>query len=53
MIANSFNTKAMASELNISSKTVENHRVKLMRKLGIFDTAGLTREAIRQGVIDL
>lgn len=53
MIALSTTAIAIASALKISSKTVEYHRRKLMHRLGIFDVAGLTREAIRCGVIDL
>lgn len=32
-------------------KTVETHRAELMRRLGIHDVAGLTRYAIRHGLI--
>jgi DNA-binding NarL/FixJ family response regulator len=44
--------KRMASELGISIKTVEKHRQRLMDKLSIHDTAGLTRYAIAAGVIE-
>jgi DNA-binding NarL/FixJ family response regulator len=33
-------------------KTVEKHRQHLMDKLGIHETAGLTRYAIATGVVD-
>ena len=33
-------------------KTVEKHRQHLMDKLNIHDTAGLTRYAIAQGIIE-
>jgi len=44
--------KVIAAELGISVKTVEKHRQSLMEKLGIHDTAGLTRHAIAAGVIE-
>ncbi len=50
LIAEGHSTKAIATRLGISAKTVESHRSKLMRKLDIHDTAGLVRYAIRRGV---
>jgi DNA-binding NarL/FixJ family response regulator len=44
--------KQIAAELGISIKTVEKHRQHLMDKLNIHDTAGLTRYAIKTGVIE-
>ena len=44
--------KQIAAELRISAKTVEKHRERLMLKLGIQTTAGLTRYAIREGIIE-
>lgn len=44
--------KQIAAELGISIKTVEKHRDHLMRKLGIHETAGLTRYAVAAGVIE-
>ena len=43
--------KQIASELEISIKTVEKHRQRLMQELGIDDIAGLTRYAVAAGVI--
>ncbi|MEX2605820.1 MAG: response regulator transcription factor [Kiritimatiellia bacterium] len=51
MVAEGMANKQMADHLKISIKTVEKHRNNLMRKLGIHDTAGLTRYAIATGVI--
>lgn len=51
LIASGRSTKEIAVELAISAKTVETHRSLLMEKLGIHDTAGLVRFAIRQGLI--
>ena len=52
LIAEGKANKEMASELEISIKTVEKHRQHLMGKLGIHDTAGLTRYAISTGIIE-
>jgi DNA-binding NarL/FixJ family response regulator len=52
LIAEGGANKQIASELNISIKTVEKHRQNLMDKLRIHDTASLTRYAISSGVID-
>ena len=44
-------TKAIASILKVSDKTVEYHRAKLMAALKIFDIPGLVRFAMRTGLI--
>src|SRR5882672_3892990 len=51
LIAESKSTKEAAAAMAISVRTAECHRGSLMNKLGIHDTAGLVRYAIRQGVI--
>lgn len=50
-IAQGATTKEIARHLHISVKTVETHRMQLMERLGIHDIAGLTRFAIRMGVV--
>ncbi len=52
LVAEGMANKAMATELDIKIKTVEKHREHLMRKLGIHDTAGLTRYAISSGIVE-
>ena len=52
LVAEGAPNKQIASELGISIKTVEKHRQQLMNKLNIHDTAGLTRYAIAEGVIE-
>src|SRR5437899_162930 len=44
-------TKDIALQLEISVKTAESHRARLMRKLDIHETASLVRYAIRRGLI--
>jgi DNA-binding NarL/FixJ family response regulator len=53
LVAEGAGNKQVASELGISIKTVEKHRQKLMDKLNIHHTAGLTRHAIVTGIIDV
>jgi DNA-binding NarL/FixJ family response regulator len=52
LVAEGSANKQVAAELGISIKTVEKHRQHLMDKLNIHDTAGLTRYAIANGVIE-
>lgn len=51
LIAEEKNTKQISSILDISSKTVETHRKNIMQKLEIDNVAGLTKYAIREGLI--
>ncbi len=52
LIAEGNANRETAKELGISLKTVEKHREHLMAKLGLHDTAGLTRYAISTGIIE-
>jgi DNA-binding NarL/FixJ family response regulator len=52
LVAEGHANKQVAADLKISIKTVEKHRQHLMDKLNIHDTAGLTRYAIAQGIIE-
>jgi DNA-binding NarL/FixJ family response regulator len=51
LVAEGKTTKEIASLLGLSVKTAETHRSKIMRKLGIHQTAGLVRYAIRRGLV--
>jgi DNA-binding CsgD family transcriptional regulator len=51
LIAEGKTTKESADILGVSPKTIETHRMRLMDKLDIYETAGLVRYAIRRGVI--
>lgn len=52
-LASSATVKSLAYDLHLSPKTIEMHRSKLYSKLGIWDIAALTREAIKRGVITI
>lgn len=51
LIAEGHSTRGIGELLHISPKTVETHRAELMRRLDIYDVAGLTRYAIREGLV--
>jgi DNA-binding NarL/FixJ family response regulator len=51
LIAKGMGTKEIAYQLDLSVKTIETHRAMMMDRLGIRDVAGLTRYAIRAGLI--
>jgi len=53
LIAEGESNKQIAAELDISVKTVERHRQRLMDKLAIHDIAGLTRYAISRGLVEM
>ncbi len=52
LVAEGKANKETAEELHISIKTVEKHRHSLMQKLGLNNTADLTRHAIACGIIE-
>ena len=53
LVAEGVPSRAIAAHLNLSSKTVENHRANLMKKLGVHNKMELVRYAARLGLIDL
>ena len=53
LIAEGKNTEYMADKLNISKRTVENHRQSLRKKLRLNTIADLTRYAIKKGIVSL
>jgi DNA-binding NarL/FixJ family response regulator len=51
LMADGHSTREIAQLLRISVKTVEAHRGEMMRRLGIRHVAGLTRYAVRVGLV--
>jgi len=52
LVAEGFSTRGIATMIGISHKTVEKHRQTLMTKLGIHRISGLTRYAVRSGMVE-
>lgn len=53
LIASGKTSREVAALLEISPKTVETHRMHIMKKLSITSIASLTKYAIRQGLLPL
>jgi two-component system, NarL family, response regulator NreC len=53
LLAEGSTTKRIASQLNVSVKTVETHRRQVMEKLDIHSVAELTKWAVREGLTSL
>jgi DNA-binding NarL/FixJ family response regulator len=51
LIAEGRSTKEIAGILDISGKTVETHRARMMDRLDIHDVPGLVRFAVRVGLV--
>lgn len=51
LIAEGMTTKEIAALIGVSVKTAESHRMRIMAKLDIHETAGLVRYAIRKGLV--
>ena len=51
LVAEGKTSKEIAALLDLTPKTAESYRGRIMEKLDIHDTAGLVRYAIRQGLI--
>ena len=45
-------SRQIAASLGLSQRTVATHRMRMMRKLGVHNTAALVRLAVREGLIE-
>jgi DNA-binding NarL/FixJ family response regulator len=52
LIAQEYSNPEIADRLHISIRTVDTHRRNLLEKLGVKNTAGLVKYAIRKGLTD-
>ena len=53
LVAEGKKTRDIAEKLGVSIKTIESHRRSIMKKLCIFSIAGLTKFAIKDGIVFL
>jgi DNA-binding NarL/FixJ family response regulator len=53
LVAGGLSNKEVSTHLDIGVRTVETHRERIMRKLGIHNVAGLTRFALAKGLVTL
>ncbi len=53
LLSEGHSTKEVAAQLFVSVKTIESHRLRVMRKLGFNSLAQLTKYAIREGITSL
>lgn len=51
LVIDGLTTKEVAQELDVSVKTAENHRTRLMQKLGVHSSVELVRYAVRHGLL--
>ena len=52
LVARGLSSKAIADELSISARTVENHRLHIRERLDLHDVASITRFAIEHGLVE-
>jgi DNA-binding NarL/FixJ family response regulator len=53
LIAEGKGARSIASILNVSIKTVEFHRARLMEELNLHSVAELTKYAVSEGLVSL
>jgi two-component system nitrate/nitrite response regulator NarL len=51
LVAKGKSNKEIASDLNMSTRTVETHREKIMKKLNVHSVAEMTQHAISRGLV--
>jgi DNA-binding CsgD family transcriptional regulator len=52
LLADDLGTNEIAARLGISPRTVEFHKDRIYRRIGVTGLAGLVRYAIRMGIIE-
>lgn len=53
LVAEGDKNRDIAEKMGLSVKTIESHRRNIMKKLNIFNIAGLTKFAIKEGIVSL
>lgn len=53
MVVEGKTNRQIAAELNVAIKTVDTHRMRLMRKLNIHDQTSLVKYALKKGIVRL
>ena len=53
LLAEGLSSKEIAERLNLSVRTVENHRRQIMERLGLRSVAALTKYAVKEGLTSL
>ena len=53
LIAEGKTNRQISEELDVAIKTIDTHRSRLMRKLGIHDQTSLVKYALRRGIVSL
>jgi DNA-binding NarL/FixJ family response regulator len=51
LVSEGMSSKEVASQLNLSVRTVEKHRANIMDKLGVREVASLVRYCIQTGIV--
>lgn len=51
LIADGWTNTEIADHLGISTKTVDSHRLRLLKKMGVDNNVRLVRLAIREGLV--
>jgi DNA-binding NarL/FixJ family response regulator len=51
LVADGYRTAEIAEQLSLGARTVETHRSKLMRKLGVHTAAAMVRAALEFGFL--
>lgn len=51
LLCQEYSTKEISSRLSLSDRTVENHRAKIMEKIGVKNIVGVVRYAYEQGLL--